>query len=71
MSFIENLQRQQRNAPAVTPVVQPQPVTVVLPEDGLAATFRDPNRFNSAINPQFAAPDPSLMRYQTQRNYRG
>lgn len=70
MSFIANLQRQQNSA-VRTPAIVPQQVLPGAAMDGLAATFRDPNRFNAPINNQFGVPNPSLVRNQLERNYRG
>lgn len=70
MSFIANLQRQRNNV-AATPVVASQAILPNAAMDGLAATFRDPNRFSAPINNQFGVPNPSLVRHQLERNYRG
>lgn len=70
MSFINNL-RNQQNSLVATPAVVTQPVLQGVPADGLAATFREPNRFNASINNQFGIPNPSLARHQLERNYRG
>jgi hypothetical protein len=70
MSFIADLQRQRNNS-AASPVVVPQTRLQGATMDGLAATFRDPNRFNVPMNSQFAIPNPALARNSLERNYRG
>ena len=70
MSFINNLKSQQ-NSVVTTPAVVAQPILQSVPTDGLAATFREPNRFNALLNRQFGTPNPSLARQQLERNYRG
>lgn len=70
MSFIASLQRQRNNS-AATPVALPQrPVAGAAPE-GLASTFRDPNRFNTPVTKQFSTTEPTLARQQLLFGYRG
>lgn len=70
MSFIGNLQQQQRNSVA-TPAVVPRYIAPEPQVDGLAATFRDPNRFNAPLNRQFSIPTPAMSRQQLTPQYRG